>query len=539
MKRFPTSGRFRNTEERLALLYMGAAKYAEAREAWNAWAAKSSRAARSSEVQFNAAYAAYRARDYATAEAELEELAAGRSKVSEEARYYLGKIQERNEEWQASRATWNELLDDEPDGWFSQVIRNRRRRARKEPDPSSGRNGLWPGPSPEAPLSVSAGTEVTQAVPALWRRPGFALPIGASDRPARAADGTPLPAAQLTALASAPPGPSRTELLQRLQAEHIPPTWEESARWDRASAWGVWKSFAKDHGEAWPELPVAYELSRVGLGEIAGPMVSEVHKQIVEYRRSRSARRDAARHTSSGGSSKDPEIERKVQAQKIVLKSRDWMAIFAGAGYPANVSAFAVDSIPFRSMGREDPDARRAWTLAYPAAFAPQVWRAAWESGVDPLLMLSIMRAESLYRHDAISPVGALGLVQVMPATGAKVAALGAFEDFRVERLLEPAVNIEVGTWYMGKLLQRFGPGQFPLAVGSYNGGPHNIGRWLKAKVGADLEDFVEEIAFDETRNYVKKVTRFYAVYADLYGGGAEVLLPPRTVEDDPSVINF
>ena len=135
--------------------------------------------------------------------------------------------------------------------------------------------------------------------------------------------------------------------------------------------------------------------------------------------------------------------------------------------------------------------------------------------------------------------MGALGLVQVMPATGSKVAALGEFEDFRVERLLEPAVNIEVGTWYMGKLLARFGPGQFPLAVGSYNGGPHNIGRWLKAKVGADLEDFVEEIAFDETRHYVKKVTGYYAIYADLYGDGAPVLLPPRTIEDDPSVINF
>ncbi|MCO4772342.1 MAG: lytic transglycosylase domain-containing protein, partial [Deltaproteobacteria bacterium] len=332
---------------------------------------------------------------------------------------------------------------------------------------------------------------------------------------------------------------SRDALVRRMQSEHIPPTWEANARWDRESAWGRWKDLSKDFGEAWPDLPVAYELSRVGLGEIAGPMVNAIYIEIGKYRRSKRVRRDVAKWKASGGKSKDPDIERKAAAQDIKLRSRDWMAVFSGAGYPAQVSKFATDSIPFRSMGREDDDARRAWTLAYPAAFSPHVWRAGWEGGVDPLLMLSIMRAESAYRHDAVSPVGALGLVQVMPATGSKVAALGEFEGFRVERLLEASVNIEIGTWYMGQLLERFGPGHFPLAVGSYNGGPHNIGRWLKAKVGADLEDFVEEVAFDETRNYIKKVTRYYAIYADLYGGGAPVLLPGRTVTDDPTVINF
>jgi len=538
MKRFGSHSRFRGSEERLALLYTGAAMYEEAREAWKNWAAKSSRARRSSRNKFNIAYAAYRSKDYATAQLELEELAATRSKVRNAARYYLGKVLLRQKDWGGSRRVWNALINDAPDDWYAQVIRNHRRRANKEPDPFDGRNGLWPGEPPQSPPSVGAGTMVTTAVPAMWRG-GLGLPLGADDRPWRAADGATKPVLAQPANEEVVDEPSRTELLHTLQAEHIPPTWQPNSRWDRASSWGTWRSFATDHGEVWPELAVAYELSRVGLGEIAGPMVSEVHKQIIDFRRRKSVRRDVAKWKAAGGKSTDSQIEAKAAAQGIVLSSRDWMAVFSGAGYPANVSSFANDSIPFRSIGRADDDARSTWTLAYPAAFAPQVWRACWEAGVDPLLMLSIMRAESVYRHDAVSPVGALGLVQVMPATGNKVAALAGFEDFRVERLLEPAVNIEVGTWYMGQLLKRFGPGYFPLAVGSYNGGPHNIGRWLRGKVGIDLEDFVEEIAFDETRHYVKKVTRFYAVYSDLYGGGAQVLLPARTVKDDPSVINF
>ncbi len=86
--------------------------------------------------------------------------------------------------------------------------------------------------------------------------------------------------------------------------------------------------------------------------------------------------------------------------------------------------------------------------------------------------------------------------------------------------------------------MDRFGD-QFPLAVGSYNGGPHNVGRWLRPKVGIPFDAMVEEIQFDETRNYVKKVTGYYAVYSDLYGAGGWVRLPEETSQDDPTVINF
>ena len=185
------------------------------------------------------------------------------------------------------------------------------------------------------------------------------------------------------------------------------------------------------------------------------------------------------------------------------------------------------------------PQGRDVWTLRFPAAYAPYVWQNAWENDVDPLLILAVMRAESLYRHDAISRAGAMGLVQIMPTTGNLVAGLIGDRDFRVERLLEPEVNIRLGTFYLGQLMDRFGAEQFPLAVGSYNGGPHNVGRWLRPKVGVPFEDFVEEIQFSETRAYIKKVIEFYAIYCEIYGDGDWVALPSHTLPDDPSVINF
>ena len=132
-----------------------------------------------------------------------------------------------------------------------------------------------------------------------------------------------------------------------------------------------------------------------------------------------------------------------------------------------------------------------------------------------------------------------MGLLQVMPMTGHRVAALMGDPNFRVETLLEPEVNIRLGAFYLGQLQDRFGPGQYPLAVGAYNAGPHAMGRWLKEKVDMSFDEFVEEIPFKETRNYVKKVVKYYAIYAELYSQGAVVLLPERVAQDDPSVINF
>jgi soluble lytic murein transglycosylase len=186
-----------------------------------------------------------------------------------------------------------------------------------------------------------------------------------------------------------------------------------------------------------------------------------------------------------------------------------------------------------------DPAAKAAaLRLEYPVVEAGRVWSLCREQGVDPLLLLGLMRQESHYRPAAESSAGALGLVQVMPRTGARLAAL--LGDPSPGDLADPDVNLRYGVAYFGLLMRRFG-GAFPMAVAAYNGGPHNLSRWYRPWRGRVSTDaMVELIPWKETRDYVKKVTGYYARYVELYGpAGAAVAIPEAPGPDDASVVDF
>ncbi len=160
--------------------------------------------------------------------------------------------------------------------------------------------------------------------------------------------------------------------------------------------------------------------------------------------------------------------------------------------------------------------ARALWLSMYPQAYKIQVEAMAKRYGVATEWVWSIMRAESLYRPDVISPVGARGLMQVMPYTAQHLVRLsdGAVgEDYN---LLDPNVNILLGAQYLGRLAQKF-KGSLPLVAASYNAGPHRVEGWLVNFGQLDMDEFVEHIPFQETRNYVKKVVRHHTLYRRLY----------------------
>jgi len=562
-KRFPRHRRFRSSHERTALLHVGAGNYRQARGAYKKWQQSSSRARRSSRVKFFAAYYAYRSGQMVTAREELEELSSGRSRYSTAARYYLGKTLRQQGLRVEGEQHFQEILSKHPDSWYAVVLRSKARRLGNLQEGLSFRDGRWPGTSGREAMRPpnSTPTSLQQSLVRLQdrQRPGQRGPADPKHRAARVlrdSDGRLLSIApqgwsspQLLAIGAtqsttepvaARPGATPDHPAAPLAAivSRPPSTWTASALWDPDRGWDLWADFVEHHAEHWPELPAAYELSRIGLGELAGPLLSQVYHEVRDTRRKSSVRRKVRRWKASKGRRGGAQVARWAAILDMKLSSEDWRDLFAAAGYPASVSAFANEVTRYKELPRVDDDSRAAWTLVYPAAFAPHVWQAAWENDVDPLLVLSVMRAESLFRHDAVSRAGALGLVQVMPATGARVAGLMDNSQFHVERLLEPETNIRIGTFYLGKLLDRFG-GQFPLAVGAYNGGPHNIGRWLRSKQGIPLEEFIEEIAFDETRNYIKKVVRYYSIYTDLYGRGSTVQVPAATRPDDATAINF
>jgi len=164
-----------------------------------------------------------------------------------------------------------------------------------------------------------------------------------------------------------------------------------------------------------------------------------------------------------------------------------------------------------------DPFSRFIWEQAYPSAYDPVVERYASISGVDPLLVWSVMKNESTFRPQVISPAGAVGLMQLMPTTAQRLAGDAGVSGHSRDDLYDPATNIAYGVTYLGKLSRMF-DGNAVAMIASYNAGEEAVGRWLANSRAADIEGWIEQIPYDETNLYVKKVLTSYWTYQRLYG---------------------
>ncbi len=160
-----------------------------------------------------------------------------------------------------------------------------------------------------------------------------------------------------------------------------------------------------------------------------------------------------------------------------------------------------------------------AWRLAFPRLFDREVEVAARESGVPSALIYAVMREESAFSPRAVSVANARGLLQLIPATGARMARnLGL--RYNDKLLFEPEPNLRIGAQYLASLRRRFGSAT-PLAVAGYNAGPGAPDDWIEQMPSWDLDLFVERIPYAETKAYVKRVWSSYFAYVVLYGGGA------------------
>jgi tetratricopeptide (TPR) repeat protein len=167
------------------------------------------------------------------------------------------------------------------------------------------------------------------------------------------------------------------------------------------------------------------------------------------------------------------------------------------------------------------------WKWIYPFAYREVVEPMAKAADVDPFLMLSIMRAESVYDADARSIVGARGLMQIMPFTAVRVARTMDDAQFALEDLHQPEVNIGYGAFYIKKLIDYY-RGNTMLAVAAYNGGPTSVDRWLSQYSDLEVDELIESMPFRETRRYVKTVFRNYDNYKRIWQQtNALAALPP------------
>ena len=150
-----------------------------------------------------------------------------------------------------------------------------------------------------------------------------------------------------------------------------------------------------------------------------------------------------------------------------------------------------------------DPNPAPRLRSGYPFVFFDIVDQSARADGIDPFVILAVMRQESVFSPGIISRAGAMGLMQLMPFT-AKAVAAELSETFVEDSLKGLSTNIRYGSHYLKKLLDKFG-GNMVLALAAYNGGPPMVMEWLEKNKHKTFDLFIEDIGYDETRGYVKK----------------------------------
>ena len=207
-------------------------------------------------------------------------------------------------------------------------------------------------------------------------------------------------------------------------------------------------------------------------------------------------------------------------APRLLLEAAQ--AAFAQGHFSAGM-AYARLVVP-------NPDARKksdaplaAWKALYPLPYEAALRREAAKNGLDPALVAGLIRQESTFQADALSPADAIGLMQVLPKTG-RLLAKQAHVRFARNKLYDPEYNITLGTIYLKQLLRATGGPEQALAA--YNAGEDRISSWSSERNYEEIAELVESIPFTETREYIQIVLRNAEAYRMIYG--VSVPEPPK-----------
>lgn len=151
-------------------------------------------------------------------------------------------------------------------------------------------------------------------------------------------------------------------------------------------------------------------------------------------------------------------------------------------------------------------------SIRYPLPYMTSFEASSTQANIPPTWAYGIARSESLFMRDVRSHAGAIGLMQLMPATGREVAREIKIPYSGLTTLVNPESNIRLGTSYLGKMAARYGGNQV-LATAAYNAGPHRVDGWLPENGSLDARVWIENIPFNETRKYVKRVLAAQTIF--------------------------
>ena len=228
-----------------------------------------------------------------------------------------------------------------------------------------------------------------------------------------------------------------------------------------------------------------------------------------------------------------PAVQRTYELRAVgdvTAARREWLSLLTGfSNTELRIASALASRWRWYDMAIQAHAKAESWDEVeerFPEAYPELFQEAALTYGVPPYLAIGVARRESAFWADAISPVGALGVMQVMPTTANLVAKRLEIDPIEPEDLSRPDKNIQIGTAYLGNLLQQFN-GNRVLALAAYNAGPTRAKRWRKNRLPIDA--WIESIPFAETRAYVKNVLLYAAIYSQK-SGLAEPLIYPYEV---------
>ncbi|HSC26702.1 MAG TPA: transglycosylase SLT domain-containing protein [Vicinamibacterales bacterium] len=167
--------------------------------------------------------------------------------------------------------------------------------------------------------------------------------------------------------------------------------------------------------------------------------------------------------------------------------------------------------------------------VIFPLTYWDLIRKHAAARELDPYLVAALIAQESTFDPKIRSAANAWGLMQIVPATGRRLAPSAGIRRFRTSMLTDPEINVRIGTLYFSRLQRQFGGTHYALA--GYNAGESRVVRWKAERPGLDQDEFIDDIPFPETQNYVKRILGTAEDYRRLYGkgGGGKPIPVPRS----------
>lgn len=455
------------------------------------------RAKNADDALFQAAFTAYQIQDYDGATRRFSQLlrAFPKNKIARDAKWYLAWMRYLRGDYLGALESFDQLAK-------SPAPRRSRRKAAKADTVQIDRLKYW---SAMSLLKLGRTQEATAQFQALVRDPAIGYYSVLSFYRILTTPGAKLPSGIETRLGLKKTEGGDSAVLSAEEMKLAADTIEDAAADYEAPTVASADEESED-AEAEPAAPVEEELA------FSNATLAQRFERARDL--AFAGLRDAARRELG-------EIEkraRRFQDRKLLMTEYALVGNYYRSSYIGDLG-FSSQRLQAGLRG----DGRLYWEHAYPKAWSNSVSDSSRATAVPEELIWGIMRAESHYRSDAQSPVGALGLMQIMPFTGRQVASLLSMNSFESKSLLDPEVNIRLGSRYLQRLLEKFS-GSIPLVAAGYNAGPHRVHAWVRNFGTLDMDEFVEHIPFIETRNYVKKVVRNYQVYSLLYSGGGHSL---------------